>query len=87
MNIESILQKLRYTRFFRVVKTKYYAIFAKKIANSLYQKKFGRHLNWDNPTEFNEKLRYLQFMTDTSMWTILADKYLVRNYLYKIGGG
>lgn len=57
----------------------------KELASFLYERKFGNPINWDNPIEWNEKLRCLQFNTDTSIWTLLADKYLVRNYLQEKG--
>lgn len=56
-------------------------------ANKRYKVQFGRNIDWKNPTEFNEKLRWLQFKTDTSKWTLLADKYRVRKYLEKKGYG
>ena len=59
----------------------------KRWADRLYKKKFGRNINWDNPTEFNEKIRWIQFNTDTSIWSFLADKYRVREYLIKNGYG
>ena len=56
-------------------------------ANRLYKQQFHRDINWTNPTEFNEKLRWIQFNTDTSKWSLLADKYRVREYLAKLGYG
>ncbi len=57
----------------------------KKVASRLYFKKFGRYINWQNPTELNEKIRWLQFNTDISLWTKLADKYLVREFVKEKG--
>lgn len=59
----------------------------KEFADKLYKKNFGRHINWNNPTEFNEKIRWMQFNTDTSIWSLLADKYRVRQYLEERGYG
>ena len=61
--------------------------FPKWHANRLYKAQFGREIDWINPIEFNEKLRWLQFNTDTTKWTLLADKYRVREYLEKKGYG
>ena len=55
--------------------------FPRWTANRLYRIQFSRSINWNSPTEFNEKLRWLQFNTDTSKWTLFADKYKVREYL------
>ena len=57
----------------------------KELADFLYKRSFGRFINWESPTEWNEKIRWLQFNTDVSLWTMLADKYHVRNYLQKMG--
>ena len=53
----------------------------KWLANWLYKKNFGRSIDWEHPTEMNEKIRWMQFNTDTSKWTELADKYRVRDYI------
>lgn len=52
-----------------------------KWANKLYKSKFGHDINWVNPKELNEKIRWMQFNTDTTQWTELADKYAVREYV------
>lgn len=57
------------------------------LANRLYKKNFGRFVNWDNPTEMNEKIRWMQFFSDTSLWTELADKYKARKFIEEKGYG
>ena len=57
------------------------------LANRQYKKIFGRSINWEHPTEMNEKIRWMQFYTDTSRWTELADKYKVREFLIEKGYG
>lgn len=59
----------------------------KQWADKLYKRNFGRSINWEHPTEFNEKIRWMQFYTDTSEWSMLADKYRVRDYLKGKGYG
>lgn len=54
-------------------------------ANYLYKKRFGRNIDWINPTEFNEKIYWMSFYTDTSLWSLLADKYRVKEYLIQKG--
>lgn len=56
-----------------------------KWADKLYKKNFGRTINWKTPIEFNEKIRWIQFNTDTSEWSLLADKYRVRDYIKSKG--
>ncbi len=63
----------------------YIKAFPKRHAAFLYRQFLGRKINWDNPQEFNEKGRWLQFYTDTSKWSVLADKYKVRNYITQKG--
>lgn len=57
------------------------------LANKQYKKNFGRSINWSNPTEMNEKIRWMQFYTDTSKWSYLADKFLTREYVESKGYG
>lgn len=59
--------------------------FPKMVAKIVYRRKLGRKLNLDSPVDFNEKISYLSLCTDTSAWTPLADKYLVREYVEKKG--
>lgn len=59
--------------------------FPKWYADKLYLIHFGRHINWKNPTEMNEKIRWMQFNTDTSKWSWLADKYKVREFIKEKG--
>lgn len=48
---------------------------------------FGRRLNWKNPQDLNEKINWLKFYSDTSLWTRCADKYEVRKYVEERGYG
>lgn len=52
----------------------------------LYKKNLGRVANFSHPRDLNEKIQWLMFFTDTSLWTLLADKYAVREYVtHRIG--
>lgn len=44
-----------------------------------------RNLNLGNPQNLIEKIVWMQFHTDTSLWTICADKYSVRSYVEEKG--
>lgn len=57
------------------------------LANYYYKNVMGHDINWSNPIDLNEKINWLKFKTDTSIWTTLADKYLVRNYIEEKGLG
>ncbi len=52
----------------------------------LYKKKTGKELNLKNPTFFNEKLNWLKLYNRRPEYTMMADKYRVREYIKeKIG--
>ena len=46
---------------------------------------FHRRLNWKDPKDLNEKINWLKLNSDTSQWSKLADKYLVRDYVSSLG--
>ena len=56
-----------------------------KLAKLLYRRKFHKELNLNNPQTFNEKVNWLKFRSDTSLWTELADKYKVLEYIKNNG--
>ncbi len=45
----------------------------------------GRTMHWDNPQTLDEKIQWLKFYSDTSLWTELSDKYMVREYVKQKG--
>lgn len=56
-------------------------LFPKKFANNFYKSAMGKNINWENPVDLNEKINWMKFNYDTSIWSRLADKYLVREYI------
>lgn len=54
-----------------------------KLASVLYTDTIGggKKINWENPVDLNEKINWMKFNTDTSLWTTLADKYTVREFV------
>lgn len=53
---------------------------------SLYHKRStGKYLNLDHPVTLDEKIAYMEFRTDTSEWSRLADKVRVRDYVAECG--
>ena len=51
-----------------------------------YKKEMNEDLDLDNPKTFNEKIQWLKLYDSTPIKTLLADKYLVKNYIKeKIG--
>ena len=63
----------------------YIKAFPKRHAAQIFKEMFGRPIDWNKPTILSEKGRWIQFKTDTSYWSILADKYKVRDYYCNIG--
>ena len=61
--------------------------YPKWLANKRYKQNFGRSISWSNPTELNEKIWWLQFYTDTTRWSELADKYQARRFVETKGYG
>lgn len=59
----------------------------KLAADALYYKKFKRHINLDNPINLVEKITWMSLNTDTSLWTLCADKYRMRSYVESKGLG
>lgn len=51
-----------------------------------YKKRTGKKLDFNNPQTFNEKLQYKKLYDKNPLYTMLADKYRVREYVKeKIG--
>ena len=46
----------------------------------LYKRNLGKVANFNTPRDLNEKIQWLMFYTDTSIWSKLADKFAVRQY-------
>lgn len=57
----------------------------KLAADSLYYKIYKKHMNLSNPRNLIEKITWLSLNTDTSLWTLCADKYRMRNYVKSKG--
>lgn len=50
-----------------------------------YLMRFKRLPNLKNPHDLNEKILYQKLYTDTTLWSRLADKVLVRDYVKECG--
>lgn len=57
----------------------------KALGELRYILKFHRKPNIKNPKDLNEKIMWLMYNTDTSLWTELADKFRVRTYVESKG--
>lgn len=84
----SLYASLKY-RWARI-KRRYYICMKEPVALTrlLYRMTFGHDPDLERPQTYNEKVLWLKLFTDTSLWTLLADKYRVREYVrQRIGRG
>lgn len=63
----------------------YRVVPVKTVINRFYWNRFHKRINWDAPQDLNEKINWLKLYSDTSQWTLLADKYSVREYVASKG--
>lgn len=59
--------------------------FPKFLTSFRYKRIFKKKLNWNSPSNINEKINWLKFNTDTTKWSFLADKYRVREFIIEKG--
>lgn len=62
-----------------------YKIKPRYAADLMYYHAFHKRMNLDNPQTLVEKINWMQFNADTTMWTICADKYRMREYVISKG--
>lgn len=55
------------------------------IAKLKFLYKLHRWPNFKHPCDVNEKINWMKFYGDTSRWSLLADKYRVREYVKQCG--
>lgn len=58
----------------------------KVFLNATFRARFGRKLDLKNPKTFNEKLQWMKLYNRNPVYTMMVDKYLVRNYVREIIG-
>ena len=57
-----------------------------KYIRKLYKLKTGLELNLDSPKRFNEKLQWLKLYDRKDIYTVMVDKFLVKEYVDKLIG-
>ena len=53
----------------------------KKYLERMFRVQLGKNLNFENPVTFNEKIQWLKINNRESEYTIMVDKYKVREYI------
>lgn len=76
-----------YSPLSRFLHERWALLFPVWYAGYVFQKNNGRRLNLREPGDYNEKIQWLKLYSDTSLWTELADKYKVREYVKSCGLG
>ena len=46
-----------------------------------YRMKIGRKLDWENPKTYTEKVQWLKLYDQKPEYTVMVDKYLVKDYI------
>ncbi len=59
--------------------------FPQKLCSIHYKQCYGVDIDWKHPKTIDEKINWLKFNSDTSQWSLLADKYRVREYVKDCG--
>lgn len=54
-------------------------------ADLMYYRSFHRRMDLKNPQTLIEKINWMQFNADTSLWSLCADKYRMREYIKEKG--
>lgn len=85
--VKDILRKI--IRPYRIAERKiaihYWINHEMKLVEKFFLQKYGKHIDWDNPQDLNEKINWLKFHIDQHEWARLADKYAVREYVKERG--
>lgn len=61
------------------------AIDAEGEIDRYYFQAFQQHVNLKEPSDLIEKIYWMELHSDTSLWTICADKYRIREYIEEKG--
>jgi hypothetical protein len=85
INIMPVPIKQRYLQWRQARMMKVFRSHPEKLAVKNYKNVFGENPNLKNPKNLIEKIIWLQFNSDTSLWTLCADKFRVREYVKNRG--
>ena len=93
MNVKTII-KSKFPTLFTWVKKGQNAFFVllgkyfpKTLIQMLYKSYYGKPIDLKHPKDIDEKVNYMKLYSDTSLWSLCADKYEVRNYVEGCGLG
>lgn len=81
MKIINVLKNPYKVFVFLAYKGYYHNLDDKSYLSRMYRGTIGKKLNLENPTTFNEKLQWLKLNNRRPEYTMMVDKYLVRDYI------
>lgn len=58
----------------------------KTMLDKLYVTYFNKHINWNNPRTFNEKIQWLKLYDRKPIYTTMVDKYEAKKYVAELIG-
>ena len=88
MNKNKMLKVLKHPKYIllKLDQKKLIKLSDKTFIEWCYEYRMGEKLNLDNPINFNEKIQWLKMYDRKKVYTKLADKYAVKEYLRKTIG-
>lgn len=85
-SIRELAKKSNLVKFLYTEYCKYYFRKSPKLlANRDYRRILGESIDWDHPKNLIEKIYWMLFNTDTTLWSLCADKYRVREFVIERG--
>lgn len=92
IRVKTVLRKIKllnriYSNFLNRKSKRLYEKDPKLATDNVFYSTFGRHINWEDPKDLNEKIYWMLHHIDTSLWTKCSDKYRVRSYIEEKGCG
>ncbi len=83
--IKKLKGNIKCSKLYIIIRRLWIVIFPTIHIKKCYRSIFGKEPRITNPLNLIEKIYWLQLNTDTTMWTLCADKYLMRNYVKDCG--
>lgn len=87
MRLREIKRRTWIYALYKHIQESIYMKYPVEMTKRFYKKQMKKPLNLDNPRDLNEKIQWLKLYSDTSAWTLLADKYRVRDFIRERGLG
>lgn len=76
-----IISKIKHNPKYRAIIEKVNEKYPVLVAKLRFRLLFGKKLDLKNPKDLNEKILWLSLYSDITQWSIMADKYRVRDYV------